>query len=274
MSAPHPDYRDIKTIATAAHLVLTTADAQEKAAASLVMAEKWRKGELGFAFDIAPPDRPARPENPTLLDPAQMPRRRKAGTAANRTALLHAVAHIELNAIDLAWDIVCRFGAEMPPEFTDDWVAVGEDEARHFTMINKRLADFDCTYGDLPAHDGLWQASQDTATDLMGRLAIVPMVLEARGLDVTPPMMARLRKFGDDTSADILQIIYDEEVSHVQKGSKWFHHLASERGLPPVETFHQLVKTYFVGVLKRPFNDDARSRAELSPAYYEPLADA
>jgi uncharacterized ferritin-like protein (DUF455 family) len=198
-----------------------------------------------------------------------MPRRRSAGVGG-RIALLHAVAHIELNAIDLAWDLIGRFaGLDWPAEFYDDWVAVAEDEARHFTMIEARLNEFGAGYGELPAHDGLWQAAMATAHDPLARLAVVPMLLEARGLDVTPAMIARLRRAGDAASAAALEIIMDEEISHVAAGCRWFSHLCRERGLPETETWRALVAEHYGGAPKPPFNEAARRAAGMAPEFYE-----
>ncbi len=183
------------SLAAAACAVLTEPDPGEKIARTLASAEDWRAGGLtASASPTAMPARPARPVSPQLLAPRHMPRRRSAGVGG-RIALLHAVAHIELNAIDLAWDLIGRFaGLDWPVAFYDDWVAVAEDEARHFTMIEARLNELGAGYGDFPAHDGLWQAAMATAHDPLARLAVVPMLLEARGLDVTPAMIARLRR--------------------------------------------------------------------------------
>lgn len=263
------------TIGDACIAVLKTTDAADKAAAALLMGKKWFDGDLSVGFS-PPPDRPNRPEKPKLLPPRDMPKRRGAGTNANKVALLHAVAHIELNAIDLAFDIVARFAStfdgEIQMDFINDWIEVGMDEARHFTMVATRLVDLDCQYGDLPAHDGLWEAAQKTAHDILARLAIVPMVLEARGLDVTPNMITRFTSFGDSQSAALLQVIYDEEISHVAKGNKWFNHLCEMSNIDKTEKFHTLVNTHFSGGLIRPFNHKARAKAGLIQDYYEPLA--
>lgn len=260
------------SIALAARTVLLTADARAKAAASRAMAAAWGAGAVELAFDVAMPDAPARPARPELLPPNRMPKRGKAGSERSRFALLHAVAHIELNAIDLAWDIVGRFGDGLPRAFVDDWVRVADDEARHFVLIDDRLRELGGGYGDLGAHDGLWQASAATAHDLPARLAVVPQVLEARGLDVTPTMMARLRAAGDDRSADILEIIYRDEIAHVAAGNRWFRWACDSNGSSPAETFRALVSTHFRGELKPPFNDLARAEAGLSPDFYRPLA--
>jgi uncharacterized ferritin-like protein (DUF455 family) len=203
-----------------------------------------------------------------------MPKRRAFGSMAGRIALVHALAHIELNAIDLGWDLVARFsGEELPRAFFDDWVGVAAEEARHFELLAHRLADFGAAYGDLPAHDGLWEAAAATADDLIARLAVVPLVLEARGLDVTPDMAARLGRIGDVQTAAILQRIYRDEIGHVAIGLRWFEHLCRTRGLNPEAVFHERVRRYFKGDLKRPFNHEARTAAGFPARYYEPLAE-
>jgi uncharacterized ferritin-like protein (DUF455 family) len=220
-----------------------------------------------------PPLRPARPQHPQLLPPRQMPKRRNFGSVASRIALLHALAHIELNAIDLAWDIVARFAASgMPDAFFDDWVCVAADEARHFQLLSVRLDELGASYGDLPAHDGLWEAAIATAGDLLARLAVVPLVLEARGLDVTPAMIVRLDHAGDPQSAAILRLIYEQEIGHVAIGRRWFDFLCAADGLDPAPVFHDRVRRFFRGELKPPFNRAARDAAGFPAEYYEPLA--
>lgn len=262
------------TLTEAATAVLATADARAKAAASQAAARRWREGGIAAIGAPAAPDRPARPARPELKLPRDMPKRRGAGTLQSRIALLHAVAHIELNAIDLAWDIVARFAApELPRTFFDDWVAVADDEARHFLLLDDRLRALGAAYGDLAAHDGLWQAAAETRDDLLARLAIVPLVLEARGLDVTPAMIARFDRlgdpaFGDAESAAALRTIYNDEIGHVAAGRRWFEWLCTWRGVAPVETWRGLVQRHFRGPLKPPFNDEARAAAGFSSAYY------
>lgn len=260
------------SIGAAAVAVLACADARKKADRSREMAEAWRAGRLAPVCDRVPPDRPARPARPRLLDPGDMPRRGGAGSRANRIALLHALAHIELNAIDLAWDIIARFGAGKPRAFLDDWVDVADDEARHFVLLSERLAALGAAYGDLPAHDGLWQAAVKTRQDFGARLAIVPLVLEARGLDVTPAMIERLRRTGDPDSAAVLETILDDEIGHVARGWRWFDWACREQGRDPVAHFHALVRAYHGAGLKPPFNETARRQAGLAPACYRPLA--
>ncbi len=258
-------------IGDAACAILKTPSPKVKASLTHNAVAKWRSGELGPACTAVPPDRPARPERPETLPPGEMPRRRKGGNDGNRIALLHALAHIELNAIDLAWDMMARFGDNMPAEFIDDWVAVADDEARHFTLIEERLASLGASYGDLPAHNGLWQAARDTSDDIAARLAIVPMVLEARGLDVTPQMIERMKRLGDHKSAAMLDIIYRDEIGHVGVGQKWFRHVCKSRGTAPVPEFQRIVRLRFYGRIKPPFNAPARSQAGLGGEYYEPL---
>jgi len=261
------------SISTRALAVLQTREAEAKAAAARSMAADWSAGHVHAAMAVDCPDRPARPAAPALLPPNQMPKRRKAGSLAGRIALLHAVAHIELNAIDLAADMVARFAHIMPPAFTDDWISIADDEARHFMLLQARLKALDSHYGALPAHDGLWQAAEATKDNLIARLAVVPMVLEARGLDVTPDMIKRFDAIDDADSADILRVIYSEEVGHVETGTRWFHHVTQDSPDQRESVFQDLVRQYFHGKLKRPFNADARREAGMPPSYYEPLAD-
>lgn len=260
-------------LVAAARAVLDDADPAGKVARTHSSAESWRAGSLpprGSA--IVMPPRPARPASPRLLAPRLMPRRR-AGGVAGRIALLHAVAHIELNAIDLAWDLIGRFGGlDWPAAFFADWVGVAEDEARHFTMLEARLNELGAGYGDLPAHDGLWQAAMATAHDPLARLAVVPMVLEARGLDVTPAMIARLRHADDDASAAVLEIILEEEITHVAAGRRWFAHLCRARGLGERETWRALVAEHYRAAPKPPFNEAARRAAGMAPELYQQLA--
>ncbi|MBE9554401.1 MAG: ferritin-like domain-containing protein [Proteobacteria bacterium] len=253
---------------------LRTAAPAEKAQAARDAASAWRNDPSMETGSATQPDRPARPSRPALRPPREVPRRRITSGVPGRVALLHALAHIELNAIDLAFDIVARFTHEdLPRAFYDDWIAVGDDEARHYQMLATRLAELDAAYGDMNAHDGLWQAAEETADDLLARLAIVPLVLEARGLDVTPAMAGKLRGAGDDRSADMLQVIHDEEITHVAAGARWFRYLCERRGLDPAETYGVLVRERFRGQLKPPFNRASRDAAGLPAEFYEPLAE-
>jgi uncharacterized ferritin-like protein (DUF455 family) len=208
----------VTSIAQACRAVLLTSDPPAKVKAARAAARAWRRGELAFAFDTAMPDEPARPPRPELLAPSRMPKRGRAGSERSRIALLHALAHIEFSAIDLAFDLIGRFGAHFPRSFVDDWIGVGADEAMHFALLGRRLKTLGAAYGDLPAHAGLWEAAAATAHDPLARLAVVPTVLEARGLDVTPATVAALERAGDARSAAILQRIYRDEIRHVGAG--------------------------------------------------------
>jgi uncharacterized ferritin-like protein (DUF455 family) len=231
-----------------------------------------RRLSLGALRTAAPmPDRPGRPPRPELLPPRAMPKR-SAFDLKGRIALLHSLAHIELNAIDMAWDLIGRFNATpMPRTYFDNWIRVGTEEAKHFRLLTRRLSELGASYGDLPAHDGLWQAAQATGASQIARLAVVPLVLEARGLDVSPAIIARLEAAGDARSASILDLIYRDEKAHVAFGAKWFRYLCEQSGLPPEPTFHDLVRRHFRGPIKPPFNDRARAEAGLAPGFYNPL---
>lgn len=260
------------TLSEACIHVLNTPDALEKVRLTYQYAKDWQQGRITTIGAAPVADFPARPDKPELLAPKDMPRRR-LGSEAGRIALIHAIAHIELNAIDLAWDIMVRFAHEdLPKEFYDDWVKVAFDEAVHFELLNDRLSDFDATYGDHPAHNGLWDAAYQTRDDLMARCALVPMVLEPRGLDTAPPTIEKLKRQGDDKTAAIMERIGFEEIAHVRAGTSWFNFMAERRGLDPITTYHKLIKERFKGGLKAPFNDKAREQAGLMRAYYEPLS--
>lgn len=257
--------------------VLTTSDGREKTEKSRNHARAWfaarAAGQPLPVGSATPPLRPARPAQPELRDPREVPKR-KPGSPQGRIALLHAVAHIELNAVDLHWDIIPRFtSTSMPLGFYDDWVKSAEEEAKHFNLVCDCLEEMGSYYGALPAHAGMWRAAEDTVDDLMGRLAVVPMVLEARGLDVTPGMIEIFRKAKADSAVAALETIYGEEVGHVAYGSKWFHFLCGRHELDPKDVFHTLVRKYFHGALKPPFNEEKRAEAGLAPDFYWPLAD-
>ncbi len=261
------------TLAARAVDVLMAADPADKQALSAAAVAAWRGGALAVGH-ATPPDRPGRPARPELKAPRDMPRRRAAQTLAGRVALLHALAHIELNAIDLAWDIVARFTYEsLPRSFYDDWVTVADEEARHFGLLRERLAELGTAYGDLPAHGGLWQAAEATADDLAARLAVVPLVLEARGLDVTPAMIERLTAAGDEASVHVLEIIYRDEIGHVAIGRRWFEFICARQGREPETAYHSHVQDRFKGLIKPPFNTAARDAAGLTVGYYEPLVE-
>lgn len=265
------------TLSQAALDVLNTAAPADKARKTRDYAALWRSGEISEIGLADMPERPARPAQPELKHPHDMPKRAKAGSPRAKIALLHALAHIELNAIDLAWDIMGRHfdtgGLALPKAFYDDWIKVADDEAKHHLLLEERLQDLGATYGDLPAHDGLWEASQRTAHDFAARLGVVPMVLEARGLDVTPGMIANMLKQDDQKTADILQVIHDDEITHVRAGTVWFEAWCAHHSKDVESTWQDLVKQYFGAPLKRPFNHPSRAEAGMIRDWYEPLAD-
>lgn len=255
-------------LATRARAILAAADPAEKVALIRALAADWRAGSVAPAQAIDVPDRPARLPNPILVHPRDVPKRKIGAGIPGRVAMLHALAHIELNAIDLAADMLARFAHAMPSAFSEDWLHVAADEAEHFALLSARLGDLGGAYGDLPAHDGLWQAAAKTAHDLLARLAVVPMVLEARGLDVTPTMIQKLDWIGDAESAAILRRIYADEVGHVAAGVRWFEERCAAEGLNVVTAWRDLTRRYCDGAVRPPFNDDARSRAGMAPALY------
>ncbi len=261
-----------QTVAQAARAVLLAGEPLAKVKAARTAARAWRQGRLAHAFDVPMAERPARPHRPELLPASHMPKRGRGGSERGRIALLHALAHIEFGAIDLAFDLAGRFGADFPPQFIDDWFGVGADEAMHFALLDRRLRALGSGYGALPAHDGLWEAAEETAHDVLARLAVVPMVLEARGLDVTPATVARLEAAGDARSAAILQRIYRDEIRHVAAGTRWFKSAAESQGFEPIGRWHWLTKRHFRGELKPPFNDSARDEAGLSRDFYAGVA--
>jgi uncharacterized ferritin-like protein (DUF455 family) len=201
-----------------------------------------------------------------------MPKRGKGGSERGRVVLIHALAHIEFAAIDLAFDAVGRFGGQFARGFTDDWMQVGADEAMHFALLDRRLRQLGSHYGAMPAHDGLWEAAAATAHDALARLAVVPMVLEARGLDVTPSTIERFEAADDSITAKILTRILTDEVIHVRAGTRWFESACAEQNINPETMWQELVRTYFRGAIKPPFNDSARDSAGLTRGYYQALA--
>lgn len=264
----------MQAVAQAARAVLLTADPAAKVMAARRAARDWRLGRLAHSFDAAMPDRPAWPERPELLPPGRMPKRGRGGSERGRIALIHALAHIEFVAIDLAFDMAGRFGGQFPRAFTDDWMKVGADEAMHFALLDRRLRQLGSHYGAMPAHAGLWEAAEATAHDPAARLAVVPMVLEARGLDVTPVTIERFEAAGDSATARILQRILSDEISHVAAGTRWFESCCADRRITPEIEWRALLDRYFRGSIKPPFNDSARATAGLTREYYAALAEA
>ena len=262
----------MRSIAAAIRAALLIADPRAKAMATRAAARDWQLGRLAFAFDERMPDQPAWPEQPELLPPNRMPKRGRGESDRARVALWHALAHIEFVAIDLALDMAGRFGAERGEQFVSDFLSVAADEAMHFALLQRKLAAMGSCYGALPAHGGLWESAYRTRHDVSARLAVVPMVLEARGLDVTPGMLARVRSQGDEHGARILTRILDDEIRHVRIGTTHFAAVCAESGEMAEIRWKNLVTEHFGGALKAPFNDSARSAAGLPRSFYGALA--
>jgi uncharacterized ferritin-like protein (DUF455 family) len=256
---------DAPDLLAAARQCLDARDPDTKVALTRHHAAQQRAGRLSLPASPPPPEpirMPGRPPRPRLVHPRDLPRR-GLGSDEGRAAFVHAIAHIELNAIDLAWDAVYRFRG-LPDAFYADWVAIADDEARHFVLLRDRLRAFGRDYGDFDAHNGLWEMCEKTAHDGLARMALVPRVLEARGLDVTPGMIVKLRALGDDATADILEIILREEIPHVAAGSRWFRWYCARDGIDPEPRFRELLTDYARSVLHGPFNLDARAAAGFS----------
>ncbi len=247
------------TLFEAARICLDAADVDAKVALTQQYAEAFARGELDVPADAPSPEpirAPGRPQKPVLVHPRDLPRR-GLGSVPGRAAFIHAIAHIELNAIDLAWDAAYRFRG-LPAAFYADWVSVAHDESRHFVLLRDRLRELGHDYGDFDAHNGLWEMTEKTAHDGLARMALVPRVLEARGLDVTPGMILKLRDLGDDATVAILDLILREEVAHVAAGSRWYRWYCAQRGIEPRARFRELLKEYAGGYLHGPFNIEAR----------------
>lgn len=238
----------------------------EKAAAARALHAQALAGAVALQPERSlarPEGLPGRPERPRLVPTLQVPKR-SPFTREGRAALIHAIAHIEFNAINLALDVVWRFPA-MPEAFYLDWLRVAAEEALHFSLLHEHLQGLDFAYGDFDAHDGLWSMAERTAGDVLARMALVPRTLEARGLDATPPLQAKLAKAGDTRAVEILDIILRDEVGHVEIGNRWYRHLCRERGLDPVALYPGLVRQYEAPRLRPPFNLKAREAAGFSP---------
>jgi uncharacterized ferritin-like protein (DUF455 family) len=243
---------------------LAAREPQSKTACVHALWQDWRAGRVEIAAGMAREaiDSPGRPERPCLVAPHAVPRRR-ADTEVGRAALIHALAHIEFNAVNLALDAAHRF-AGMPPDYYDDWLRVADEEATHFELLRGHLASLGHDYGDFPAHNGLWEMALKTAHDPLVRMALVPRVLEARGLDATPLIADKLRRAGDLRAIEILGVVERDEIGHVAIGSRWFEWLCAERDLVPAETFRRLLAEYDASPLRPPFNLAARRRAGFS----------
>jgi len=237
---------------------------EQKATSTEVLRREWDTGGIQLNGDspvrrIPVPGRPSRPE---LVAPRHL-RQRDAQSKSGRAALIHALCHIEFNAINLALDAVYRF-RDMPPAYYTDWLRVAAEEAYHFSLLAAHLSTLGYAYGDFPAHNGLWEMALETDHDVVVRMALVPRVMEARGLDVTPGIMAKLEAAGDNEAVAILQIIQRDEIGHVEIGSRWFRYACEQRGLEPFATFKQLLAQYLKGRVKGPYAIENRKLAGFS----------
>ena len=219
---------------------------------------------IDFKTSIPTPEGiPGRPSL-TLVPPAQLPHR-SVNTLEGRAGLIHSLAHIEFNAINLALDVIWRF-AEMPEDFYRDWLTVAQEESFHFKLLSDHLKGMGYTYGDFACHDGLWEMAERTQADLLARLALVPRTLEARGLDASPLVRHKLASGGDKAAAGIVDIILRDEIAHVATGNKWYRYVCEQRGLDPLTTYADLAQMYRAPTLKGPFNLDARRAAGFEEA--------
>lgn len=240
---------------------LTTCSIEEKVSLSYELAEAWLQGHYNLdkhspVLRLEEPGRPVKPE----LVPSRELNRRKPSSKEGHAALIHSICHIEFNAINLAWDAAYRF-QDMPKQFYSDWVNVAKEETYHFELLSKHLKTLGYQYGDFTAHNGLWKSALDTAHDPMVRMALVPRVLEARGLDVTPGIVKKLENIDDQAAVEILAIIHRDEIGHVEVGTRWFRYLCEQRKLDSEETFKDLINQYMKGLLRGPFDHDVRKRA-------------
>ncbi len=245
----------------AMHQALLEEDPGQKCRQVLALWEAFQQGQL-MEEPAAPPEplpHPGRPARPVLVHPRDLPKR-SLQSVLGQAAMLHAIAHIEFNAINLALDAAWRF-REVPRDFLRDWLEVAADEARHFGLLQERLRALGYEYGDFPAHNGLWEMAVKTSHSLLARMGMVPRVLEARGLDVTPGIRERFAAIGDHASCAVLDVILREEVEHVAKGNRWFAWACEQTGKPLEATFRELLETYYPRGLSGPFNCEARLHA-------------
>ena len=255
----------------AALAILCVADPATKAAQVRELHAHVDEAPIDPAMNLEEPaGLPGRPARPRLVPPKDVPTR-SPFTTEGRAALLHAIAHIEFNAINLALDAVWRF-AGMPPAFYRDWLQVAAEEALHFTLLREHLQSLGFDYGDFDAHDGLWLMTQRTAHDIVARMALVPRTLEARGLDATPPLQAKLARAGDARAVEILGVILRDEVGHVAIGNRWYRWLCERDGLDPVSLYAELAVRYEAPRLRPPFNREARRAAGFSDEEIDKLS--
>jgi len=242
--------------------LLAEANVERKVQGALQLAEVCQTRKLGLDAVTeleAGQDIPGQPQRPELVSPLQV-KKRAMNTAEGRAILIHALAHIEFNAINLALDAIWRF-AGMPQAYYEDWLKVAGEEAYHFSLLSTHLQSLGYAYGDFPAHNSLWEMAEKTRGDVLARMALVPRTMEARGLDATPALRAKLAQAGDIGAAEILGIILRDEIGHVAIGNRWFGYCCEQRGLDVIETYANLASEYKAPVLRGPFNLEARRAA-------------
>jgi len=259
----------MKSIFDMAYFCLMLTDPVDKCNSVFKFKEKVESNHLNFhtIASIKTISSPGRPDKPCLVLPRDLPRR-SFSTEQGRIALIHAITHIEFNSINLALDAIYRF-QDLPHEYYTDWLHVACEEAHHFLMLRERLHQFGHDYGGFEAHNGLWEMAVKTSDHVITRMALVPRVLEARGLDVTPGMIKKFQKYGDNTTVDILKIIFEQEIGHVAIGSRWFKYACKQQDVKPELTFQNLLRTHFSGQLRGPFELEARRKAGFSDTELE-----
>ena len=249
----------------AALACLLIRDPLDKVEQTQKLYRRWQQETMTISdADLAVPDVPGQPDKPELVAPRDLPRRRNSAQTGI-APLIHAITHIEFNAINLAWDAVARFPG-LPREYYADWASVAFEESQHFALLREHLVSLGYDYGSFPAHNGMWEMAQKTHHDPLTRMALVPRVLEARGLDVTPKMMDKLTGTGDLRAVEILALILKEEIGHVAIGTRWFNYLCDQRGVDSLATFKDLLDNYFDGQLRGPFHTEARKQAGFTDA--------
>jgi len=245
--------------------VLALSDLSQKLIETEQLYLRWKSDRLSQEV-LSPPapiqQEAGRPEKPELVPPRKL-KRRRLGSPTGHASMIHAIAHIEFNAINLALDAVYRF-RDMPAEYYDDWLRIADEERYHFQLVQGRLNRLGFEYGDFPAHNGLWETAQQTAEDVLLRMGLVPRILEARGLDVNPGIMEKLREIGDEESQPILEVILQDEVGHVKAGTRWFRYLCEQRDLDADETFEEMVRDYLPHTIRGPFYEPGRRAAGFS----------
>ncbi|WP_373921761.1 ferritin-like domain-containing protein [Undibacterium cyanobacteriorum] len=252
--------------------VLAEPNPQRKAIAATALREAWQAGRLELNCEAELQGMagiPGRPERPELVPPLAV-KRRAMNTPEGRATLIHALAHIEFNAINLALDAIWRF-ANMPAQYYEDWLQVAQEEAYHFSLLDAHLQAMGYHYGDFPAHNSLWELAENTGPDVLWRMALVPRTMEARGLDATPALRAKIAQTGDHAAAEILDIILRDEIGHVAIGNRWYAYLCQQRNLNPITTFKELARRFRAPQLRAPFNLEARLAAGFTETELEAM---